>query len=657
MARFNQLFTKAEKETLYKRFDTTRIYLAEVMDTRSVLRAGDMKVWLYGSAIDKTDQSKWVTASYCSPFFGTTPYENNTTIDFETNPTSFGMWFPMPYVGNKVFVFFPNVNGESSRAYWFGCPMNGYENSMLPGIPGQFFDENHTPQTEMNNKNADESYSGRGQTLSVRENARAEYTPLKDALKEQGLEKDKLRGYSTAGSKRESPSMCYGITSPLGNTFVIDDGWLPTDNRTTWNMTGSSTSYASDGKEISKSSVSRHNAGFRFRTRNGTQILISDDGNIYMINRDGSAWAEITDDGRLQGYAKTSADIACDGDINFNSKKKIIMEADEGFAFKSSGGGISIETAGDINVSSPHVNTNAIINSPEINAKLGNIESFESKMAQCNGVFSGTLDGTAYFATSAGMIPTPQPTPNVNEVTYPDVIVEETKTIAGMDGSTQSVINSVCPTHEPYDGHNKNDDIPELSINNEAMNDESYYSYGSGSSNVVSNSVSEVCPNTEDAESDGTIPQQNLSEHFTLAQLCYSATAKAKGISNVPSNEQIGKLQALAQNILEKVWSHYDQQVVINSGYRGAALNAAVGGATSSQHSKGEAADFEINGVDNYDLACWIRDNLDFDQLILEFASGGGNNGWVHCSWKDSGRRKQCLTINKSGTRSGLIRT
>lgn len=654
MSRLDHTFTKSEIKSKDNRFDTNRIYMARVMDTRSVLRAGDMKVWVYNSGIDMNDSSKWITASYCSPFFGVTPYNSNTTISFENNPTSFGLWLPQPYVGNKVFIFFPNINGENIHAYWFGCPMDGYENSMLPGIPGQFYNEEHIPTTEINDKNIDESYSGRNQSLSVRENARAEYTPLKNALNEQGLNKDKLRGYSTAGSKREAPSFCYGILTPLGNSFTIDDGWAENDNKSNWNMVGSSTSYDKNGVEISKSLDKRYNAGFRLRTRNGTQILISDDGNIYMINRDGSAWSEITDDGRLMGYAQNSVDIACDGDINLHSKKKIIMEADDGFALKSLNGGISIDVANDIYISSPHINTNSIINGQEINTKLGNIEAFESKMVQCNGVFSGTLQGTALYATNAGSIPIPQPLPEVNEVVLPDILLEEVKKIQGQNGQVQSSINSVVPTHEPYDGHNKNDNIPNLDINLNLTSDEYY---GNKSTSIISNQVNEICPIPPDTSSDKNIPIMNLTEHFTLADLCYSATAKANNIVNVPDNNGIEKLRKLAENVLEKVWSQYNQKVIVNSGYRGLALNSIIGGASSSQHCKCEAADIEISGIDNYDLACWIRDNLEFDQLILEFANGGGNNGWVHVSWKEGGLRKQCLTINKYGTKSGLIKS
>ena len=77
----------------------------------------------------------------------------------------------------------------------------------------------------------------------------------------------------------------------------------------------------------------------------------------------------------------------------------------------------------------------------------------------------------------------------------------------------------------------------------------------------------------------------------------------------------------------------------------------AVGSSAKSQHAKGEAADFEINGVSNHDLAKWVYNNLDYDQLILEYfdPKGDPNSGWVHCSYKADGTgRKSSIIINKN---------
>lgn len=153
----------------------------------------------------------------------------------------------------------------------------------------------------------------------------------------------------------------------------------------------------------------------------------------------------------------------------------------------------------------------------------------------------------------------------------------------------------------------------------------------------------------------------NLTKNFTLEELCYSDTAKSKGINNIAPKDIEVKLKSLCENVLQKVRDHYGKAVSINSGYRGPQLNEAVNGVKTSQHCKGEAADIEIKGLSNYDLAIWIRDNLDFDQLILEYAdnlTNDINSGWVHCSYVGNGKnRKEVLTINKRiGTVKGLVK-
>jgi hypothetical protein len=150
-----------------------------------------------------------------------------------------------------------------------------------------------------------------------------------------------------------------------------------------------------------------------------------------------------------------------------------------------------------------------------------------------------------------------------------------------------------------------------------------------------------------------------LSNNFSLEELCFSSTANKMKINNYTTdNNIVSKLKLLCEHILQPVREHYGKPVVVNSGYRCPSLNKAVGGAKTSQHLTGEACDFEIMGLSNYELANWIKDNLEFDQLILEFCDNlrnDINSGWVHCSYKAYGNRHQCLTINKKGARNGLI--
>jgi hypothetical protein len=118
----------------------------------------------------------------------------------------------------------------------------------------------------------------------------------------------------------------------------------------------------------------------------------------------------------------------------------------------------------------------------------------------------------------------------------------------------------------------------------------------------------------------------------------------------------IEKLKVLAENVLEPIYKNFGS-VIINSGYRGPELNLAVGGSSTSQHCLGEAVDIEVPGINNYDLAVWIKNNIKYDQLILEFANNlknDPNSGWVHVSYSNKNRR-QLLTINSYGTKQGLF--
>jgi len=136
-----------------------------------------------------------------------------------------------------------------------------------------------------------------------------------------------------------------------------------------------------------------------------------------------------------------------------------------------------------------------------------------------------------------------------------------------------------------------------------------------------------------------------LSQNFTLYELTKSSTASRLGIDNSPDDWQLSNLTHLAENILQPVRIRFGPTRV-SSALRVIELNRAVGSGDSSQHPKGEAADFEVVNISNYEVAAWIEGNLDFDQLILEFHTPGDpNSGWIHCSIRRDGKnRKSVLT-------------
>jgi zinc D-Ala-D-Ala carboxypeptidase len=142
-----------------------------------------------------------------------------------------------------------------------------------------------------------------------------------------------------------------------------------------------------------------------------------------------------------------------------------------------------------------------------------------------------------------------------------------------------------------------------------------------------------------------------LSKNLMLAEVTRSETAKRKGISNMPTPEHIENFKLLAEKVFQPIREHFGKPIIISSGYRSKELNTAIGGALSSQHCQGEAIDIDMDGTDitNAQVFNYIKDNLEFDQLIWEFGTDT-NPDWVHVSYESTGKqRKQILRAVKKG--------
>lgn len=141
-----------------------------------------------------------------------------------------------------------------------------------------------------------------------------------------------------------------------------------------------------------------------------------------------------------------------------------------------------------------------------------------------------------------------------------------------------------------------------------------------------------------------------LTKNFSLHELTKSETAARHDMENNPGPTEIGNLTTLAGKVLQPIRDHYQKGVHINSGFRHPDVNAKVGGSRTSDHTKGMAADLEIPGVPNPEVAAFIRDNLEFTQLLLEFyVQGIPDSGWVHVSYDPNNLKKQVMTATKQG--------
>ena len=143
----------------------------------------------------------------------------------------------------------------------------------------------------------------------------------------------------------------------------------------------------------------------------------------------------------------------------------------------------------------------------------------------------------------------------------------------------------------------------------------------------------------------------NLTANFSLAEMVKSDTALRHDMDNTPGEAEIENLKRLCEKVLQPVREHFKTGVKVNSGFRHPDVNAKVGGSKTSDHCKGQAADIEIPGIPNADLAKWITENLDFTQVILEFYTQGvPDSGWVHVSYDPQNLKKQSLTaVKKDG--------
>ena len=143
-----------------------------------------------------------------------------------------------------------------------------------------------------------------------------------------------------------------------------------------------------------------------------------------------------------------------------------------------------------------------------------------------------------------------------------------------------------------------------------------------------------------------------LTNNFSLHEMIKSETAIRRDMDNTPhSDEVVQNLTVLCEQILQPLRDVYGVGIKVNSGYRSPDVNAAVGGSRTSDHCKGQAADIEIPGVANAELAQYIVDNFDFTQLILEFYTQGvPDSGWVHVSYDSNNLKRQVMTaVRQSG--------
>lgn len=301
------------------RMNSSFIQEAIVKDNRDPKKMGRLKVWIMGSSSTEGNKSGWVTCSYASPFAGRSIGTPNAAA-FEEHPKSYGFWAVPPDVGTRVFVFF--VNGSTEKAYWFGCSYDHGMNSMVPGPLTKVVKDG-----EVNTPIPVIEFDRNSQTTDPE----SEYVnvPLIAGLKKQNLLYDLEKGVPNRSSKRQTPAMVYGMSTPRGNHIVFDDGYLDSElNAKTWDddqETAQNTEYGNIKNDTTLGG--RKNEGIVLRTRSGAQIIISEsEGYIFLVNRDGTARVEMDKDGKISIMGDSDIAIRSKRDINFFAERDMIIE-------------------------------------------------------------------------------------------------------------------------------------------------------------------------------------------------------------------------------------------------------------------------------------------------------------------------------------------
>lgn len=308
------------------RFDPAYPQVAIVMDNRDPTMSGKIKVWVQGSQSERDDKKSWIECSYMSPFAGKTPGVPSADA-YGQYPKGYGFWAVPPDVGCPVIVIF--IQGRSHEAYWIGCIYEQRMNTMVPGMATSTTSQYSGTDSPLPVTDYDRN------TISTDQNEKYVNVPIVEGLKKQNLLYDKEAGVANRSSTRQMISTVYGMSTPRGNSFVLDDGYTDDElNVPSWDDDPDTYQDTQFNNPVNDTRVgARTNEGIVLRTRSGAQLMLSEaTGDILLINRDGTARISFTGDGDIN--------IHCDKNINIRAGQDINMVA---------GRSCNIETGQDLN--------------------------------------------------------------------------------------------------------------------------------------------------------------------------------------------------------------------------------------------------------------------------------------------------------------------
>ena len=433
-------------------------------------RAGRLQVYIqeFGST-DSNNEKSWSTVSYCPPFYGSTPAgaAAGTGAFEQGNPQSYGMWFTPPDIGVQVLCLF--VAGEPT-GYYVGCVPSQGITHMVPAIgsvaKAQAITQNATqasyfngaerlPVTEINNSNKEIS-----QNPKYFDQPKPVHSYLAGILFQQGLINDQVRGSIGSTSQRESPSNCYGISTPgraiyqggigakEGGDDKITSKTLKAAQPTAATVVarrGGHTLVMDDGDLQGKDNL------VRIRTSKGHQITMSDDGNcLYICHANGQAWIELGQEGTLDVYSTNSINLRTDGTINLHADKDINMYAGGNLNLKGKGSTV-IQSSGDLNIANKGKMT--LFSQGSMGIKTTGSLALDSQLGSWSAKSALSLNGAVLLLNSGPGVPVSAPK-GLTKYLQPNTEFNASTGWKVSPTGTESICTR-APTHEPYPYHNQ----------------------------------------------------------------------------------------------------------------------------------------------------------------------------------------------------------
>ncbi len=436
-------------------------FIGEVTNNVDPTRSGRLQVFLtHLAGSDKNNKSLWRTVNYLSPFYGITQQSAPQPTgpgSFTGNNQSYGFWGTPPDLGTKVLCFF--VDGDPSKGYYMGMPIEPGLNHMVPaiGASDKYVDDSNSPLfankpklpvVEINNANPAISENPR-----FFEETKPVHSVLAGQMLSQGVIAEPLLGPITSNSQRESPSNCFGISTPGRPVYSggltdaqlqqkINSSTLQANEVNVIGRKGGHSIVMDDGSQANEDNL------IRLRTSSGHQIMMNDtpDGQtIHIMHANGQSWVELGKEGTIDVYASNSLNIRSAGEINMHADRNININSENGTINMNAKAAMSLESA-SLNLTG----TNSLL---AYSKSMIGLKSDASLMLKSNtgswGAGSNLTLEAGCIKLNSGAAPDVPKAQAIPKRRLPDTKFEPQQGWIPEPAAIQTIVTR-APTHEPY---------------------------------------------------------------------------------------------------------------------------------------------------------------------------------------------------------------